>query len=69
MQVMRALGQDPTEDELEAMVEDVDEDGSGTIEVDEFIKMMAKRSKGKPFIYRLCFSHLASQKYVHRDKY
>ncbi|KAF6017139.1 CALML3 [Bugula neritina] len=43
---MRALGQDPTEDELEAMVEDVDEDGSGSIEVDEFIKMMAKRSKG-----------------------
>ena len=42
---MRALGQDPTEDELEAMVEDVD--GSGSIEVDEFIKMMAKRSKGQ----------------------
>ena len=47
LQVMRALGQDPTEDELEAMVEDVDEDGSGSIEVDEFIKMMAKRSKGQ----------------------
>lgn len=43
---MRALGQDPTEQELEAMVEDVDEDGSGSIEVDEFIMMMAKRSKG-----------------------
>jgi len=43
---MRALGQDPTEDELNAMVDDVDTDGSGAIEVDEFIMMMAKRSKG-----------------------
>lgn len=41
------MGQDPTEEELEAMVEDVDEDGSGSIEVDEFITMMAKRSKGQ----------------------
>lgn len=43
---MRALGQDPTPEELEVMLHDVDTDGSGTIDIDEFITMMAKRSKG-----------------------
>lgn len=43
---MRALGQDPTPEELEVMLHDVDTDGSGTIDIDEFIAMMAKRSKG-----------------------
>jgi len=37
------------------MVEDVDEDGSGSIEVDEFIKMMAKRSKGNLSILLLYY--------------
>lgn len=46
---MEALGQNPTEEELLVMVEDVDTDGSGSIEVDEFIMMMAKRSKGSGY--------------------
>lgn len=45
---MRALGQDPTPEELDVMLHDVDTDGSGTIDIDEFITMMAKRSKGNP---------------------
>lgn len=47
LKVMRALGQDPTPEELEVMLHDVDTDGSGTIDIDEFITMMAKRSKGE----------------------
>jgi len=43
---MKALGQNPTPEELEVMLHDVDTDGSGTIDIDEFITMMAKRSKG-----------------------
>ena len=44
---MKALGQDPTPEELDVMLHDVDTDGSGTIDIDEFLAMMAKRSKGK----------------------
>jgi len=48
---MRALGQDPTPEELEVMLHDVDTDGSGTIDIDEFITMMAKRSKGTTLLH------------------
>lgn len=43
--VMRSLGQNPTETELRDMINEVDEDGSGTVEFDEFLKMMAKKLK------------------------
>lgn len=38
---MRTLGQNPTEAELQYMINEVDDDGSGTIDFDEFLKMMA----------------------------
>ncbi|XP_066931204.1 uncharacterized protein [Clytia hemisphaerica] len=41
--VMRSLGQNPTENELEDMINEVDFDGSGTIEFPEFITMMARK--------------------------
>mmetsp|Transcript_81895 Transcript_81895/g.198441 ORF Transcript_81895/g.198441 Transcript_81895/m.198441 type:complete len:156 (-) Transcript_81895:38-505(-) len=41
--VMRSLGQDPSEEELQKMVDEVDEDGDGTIDFDEFLAMMAKK--------------------------
>ncbi|XP_064601550.1 calmodulin-beta-like isoform X1 [Liolophura sinensis] len=41
--VLRSLGQNPTEGELRDMINDVDIDGNGTIEFDEFLRMMAKR--------------------------
>jgi len=41
--VMRSLGQNPTEDELKIMIEEVDEDGSGTIDFKEFLGLMAKK--------------------------
>ena len=43
--VMRSLGQCPTEAELQDMVDDVDIDGSGTIEFHEFLTMMSQHMK------------------------
>jgi len=44
--VMRKLGQNPTQEMLATMVDEVDADGSGEIEFDEFCTLMAK-SMGK----------------------
>ncbi|KAK3089991.1 hypothetical protein FSP39_008270 [Pinctada imbricata] len=41
--VMRSLGQQPTEQDLQDMINEVDEDGSGTIEFSEFLDMMRKK--------------------------
>lgn len=41
--VLRALGNNPTEEEVEFMIKEVDEDASGTIEFDEFLQMMANK--------------------------
>merc|ERR1711862_72609 len=37
---MRALGFEPKQEEINKMIGDVDDDGSGTIEYPEFLKMM-----------------------------
>lgn len=42
-EIMRALGFNPTPDEVDQMIKEVDEDGSGKIELDEFIHMMEKK--------------------------
>ncbi|XP_062620975.1 calmodulin-A-like [Saccostrea cucullata] len=41
--VMRSLGQEPTVKELENMIREIDEDGNGAIDFDEFLHMMAKK--------------------------
>ncbi|PVD26474.1 hypothetical protein C0Q70_14151 [Pomacea canaliculata] len=41
--VLRSLGQDPTDTELKDMINDVDTDGSGTIEFNEFLLMMSQK--------------------------
>jgi len=41
--VMRSLGQNPTETELIEMVREVDADGNGEIDFDEFVEMMQKQ--------------------------
>ena len=43
--VMRSLGQNPTEAELVEMINEVDADGSGTIEFPEFLTLMARKNK------------------------
>ena len=43
--VMRSLGQNPTEAELQDMINEVDTDGNGTIDFPEFLSMMARKMK------------------------
>ena len=41
---MRALGLNPTEDELLNLVMEIDTDGNGIIDFDEFVAMMKKKA-------------------------
>ena len=41
---MRSMGQNPTEDELLALVMEVDVNGDGTIDFDEFLGMMKQKA-------------------------
>ena len=43
IKVMRNLGHQPTEAEVEEMIVDVDMDGNGVIDFAEFVSMMARR--------------------------
>ncbi|KAJ0238974.1 EF-hand domain-containing protein [Hirschfeldia incana] len=43
--VMRSLGQNPTEAELQDMINEVDPDGNGTIDFPEFLNLMARKTK------------------------
>ncbi|MCD7466178.1 myosin I light chain Cam2 [Datura stramonium] len=43
--VIRSLDQNPTEEELQDMINEVDADGNGTIEFTEFLNLMAKKIK------------------------
>ena len=42
---MRSMGKNPTEDEILELVMEVDMNGDGTIDFDEFIQMMKKGSE------------------------
>ena len=42
-QVMRTLGQNPTESELNDMIKEVDIDGNGEIDFEEFVDLMIKK--------------------------
>lgn len=41
--VMRSLGQKPSDSEVEAMIQQADQDGDGTIDFLEFLEVMASR--------------------------
>lgn len=40
---MRALGFEPKKDEIKKMIADIDKDGSGTIDFEEFLQMMTAK--------------------------
>jgi hypothetical protein len=40
---MRALGFEPKKEEIKKMIQDVDKDGSGTIDYNEFLQMMTMK--------------------------
>ncbi|EEA21351.1 hypothetical protein TMatcc_009247 [Talaromyces marneffei ATCC 18224] len=44
-EVMRSLGQNPTESELQDIVNELDVDRTGTIDFDEFLTMMVHKGK------------------------
>jgi Ca2+-binding EF-hand superfamily protein len=41
--VMRSIGQNPTDAELQDMINEVDADGNGTVDFPEFLTMMARK--------------------------
>lgn len=43
--VMRSLGQNPTEAELQEMIKEVDANGNGNIDFQEFLSLMEKKMK------------------------
>ena len=43
---LKRLGQNPDEEEIEEMIDDADEDESGTINFPEFIGLMMKKQSG-----------------------
>ncbi|KAG8515958.1 Calmodulin-like protein 3 [Galemys pyrenaicus] len=45
--VMRSLGQNPTEADLQNMVSEIDRDGNGTVDFPEFLGMMARKMKDR----------------------
>jgi calmodulin len=42
---MRSLGQSPTEAELQDMINEVDPEGTGSIDFPEFLSLMARKMK------------------------
>jgi len=49
--IMRSLGQKPTDSELQDMISEVDVDQSGAIDFDEFLKMMSTSVKQSDFAH------------------
>ena len=41
---MRTLGKDPSEEEVQKMILEIDENGNGMVEFDEFVILMVKQS-------------------------
>ena len=44
--VMRILGQNPSEEELKQMIKEIDLDGNGVIDFNEFLYLMVKKMNG-----------------------
>jgi len=49
--IMQSLGQNPSDSELQDMINEVDIDSSGSIDFDEFLKMMSTTVKAQDFAH------------------
>ena len=49
-EIMKALGQNPTETDLIEYIKECDKNGNGTIDFDEFVEVMKTRNCGKELI-------------------
>ena len=65
LQVMRSIGQNPTEDEILELVMESDLNGDGTIDFDEFLEMMKKKSTEQDHkeVYYFCKLTLLQKNY------
>ena len=43
---MRALGFEPKKEEIKKMIQDIDKDGSGTIDFNDFLSLMTQKMVG-----------------------
>jgi len=50
-EIMKSLGQNPSDSELQDMINEVDVDHSGSIDFDEFLKMMSTTVKAQDFAH------------------
>ncbi|KIW99989.1 uncharacterized protein Z518_10917 [Rhinocladiella mackenziei CBS 650.93] len=50
-EIMRSLGQNPSDSELQDMINEVDVDHSGSIDFEEFLKMMSTTVKAQDFAH------------------
>ena len=51
---MRALGFEPKKEEIKKMISDIDKDGSGTIDFNEFLELMTAKMVFKNISFYLC---------------
>lgn len=51
---MRSLGMNPTQAELQDMINEVDADGSGTVDFPEFLTMMARKLRTEDYEEEIC---------------
>ena len=57
--VMRSLGQNPTEADLQDMISEGDADGNGTIDFPELLSLMARKMKDTDTAWRV-LTHVAT---------
>ena len=58
---MRSIGQNPTEDEINELVMESDLNGDGTLQLNEFIEMMKKKSSESDQTEVRLLNHLSSR--------
>ena len=53
--MLRSLGQNPTEAELKAMIDEVDADLNGTVDFSEFLNLMVHKMKVGNVFFELTY--------------